>query len=91
MNLNEMIYETLKEVQKEVQTIRENQIGQGFDIKENKENLAEHIRRTEICETRLTALEKFHMGFIYFSKVVAAIGTLAGATYAILQVINFLK
>lgn len=55
--MNQLIHDLLAEIREDVKQIRETQLLQGFDIKENKESLMEHMRRTELAETRIEKTE----------------------------------
>lgn len=95
MKIDELVLETLKEIRSDVKEIREAQIAQGFDIKENKENLIEHMKRTELLESRVEILEEKEIGKKYLMKVAANAGKITtlitGATGIIYAVIRFLK
>jgi len=59
------------------------------DLQENKEDIAEHISRTEALEVRVDILEEPKIVKKYLLKWVIAMGTVAGATYGVIRLIDY--
>jgi len=78
MNNNDLLFEVLKDIQRDVKDIREEQIKQGYDIKENTEDLKEHMARTELLEGRVELLEESEIGKKYLWKYIAGFSTVLG-------------
>lgn len=95
MKCDDTVIDTLREIRQDLREIRENQIEQGFDIKANKDNLVEHMKRTELLEGRVESLEEKEIGKKYLWKVIANLGKVIGAISAAIGIIysalKFLK
>jgi hypothetical protein len=89
MNNTDMIFELLKDMQRDLKEIHEEQIKQGFDIKENKENLKEHMARTELLENRVESLEEKDIGRKYVAKWIS--GFIGVLTSVVGLLYSFLK
>lgn len=87
--MSQILQDLIKEIRDEVKQIRETQLEQGFDIRENKDNLVEHMRRTELLENRVQNLEEHERATKYSWKLISKI--VAGAAGVIAFGISIYK
>lgn len=92
MSEQELMIEILREMQtdiriltSDIKEIRESQVRQEEDIKENKEDLKVHMSRTEANEARIENLEDVFVGFKFLGKFLAGCVALGGALVGIIK------
>ena len=97
---DDIIVELLKELRSESQEQTKALTEVRVDVRQNKEDLQEHMAQTravkslveahkEEWHTRLNKLEEPGVAWKYIKKVIIGLGTVAGATYAILRLLGY--
>ena len=84
LDILERIYGKVEKLDADVQEVKVEQARHGIIHETNKEELAEHVRRTKAAEGRLEILEKDAQFFRNFITTVTILGSLAIAAVKLL-------
>ena len=76
MKKEDMIYDQLKEISKDVKSIRE-------DVSKNTADLEHHIKRTDILEERAVMIN-----WKSVSVFLGIVGSIVGITYTIMRIVG---
>ena len=83
----------LDQIQLDIDDVRSNQIEMSHDVRRNADDLELHMKRTELNEKRITAMEE-RLTIEHLLKLIVVvaggIGSIVGSVYGVIKLIDYL-
>lgn len=91
--LDKNVDKKLDQIQLDIDDVRSNQIEMSHDVRRNADDLELHMKRTELNEKRITAMEE-RLTIEHLLKLIVVvaggIGSIVGAVYGVIKLIDYL-
>lgn len=91
--LDKNVDKKLDQIQLDIDDVRSNQIEMSHDVRRNADDLELHMKRTELNEKRITAMEE-RLTIEHLLKLIVVvaggIGSIVGSVYGVIKLIDYL-
>ena len=91
--LDKNVDKKLDQIQLDIDDVRSNQIEMSHDVRRNADDLEMHMKRTELNEKRITAMEE-RLTIEHLLKLIVVvaggIGSIVGSVYGVIKLIDYL-